>query len=324
MLTVIGREDVSRLLDFQACIGAVGNAMRALSAGRTRQMLRHVTPIDGSDILSVMAGVMPPEIGFGSKVYSVFPDNAKGGRQAHQGVVVLFDAASGEPLCVAHAGEITRIRTAAASAVATDILARPDASRLAVLGCGEQGRSHVEAMSHVRDLQSVKLWSRSRQVALDAAKDLSARLHIPVEPADTVRDAVGDADIICTTTAATDPILMADWVADGTHLNLVGSSDRHAAEIDSSLVRRTRLFADHRDGVVQQGGEFLRARADALVDEDHILGEIGDVLNGRIEGRVSRSDVTAYKSIGHVVQDIASVRYLYDRVANDAAMTVAF
>ena len=325
MLTVIGREDVSRLLGFEPCIVATEKAMKALSAGETRQMLRHITPIDGSDILSVMAGVMPPEIGFGSKVYSVFPDNAKQVRQVHQGVVVLFDATTGEPVCIAQAGSSPRSRRAGAAAVATGILARPDASRLAVLGCGEQGRAHVEAISHMRGLRSVKLWGRSAGAAVTAARELSTRLNLSVEPADTVHDAVRDADIICTTTAAADPILMSEWVADGTHLNLVGSSDGSAAEIDTLLVRRARMFADHRDGVLQQGGEYLRARADALVDEAHILGEIGDILNGRLEGRLSPGDVTAYKSIGHIVQDIASARYLYDRVrADGAAATVAF
>jgi ornithine cyclodeaminase len=319
MMTVIGLDKVCQLLSFDECIAVVRRAMSDLSAGKTKQMLRHITPVEGQNVLSTMAGVMAPEIGFGAKVISVFPENSKLGRQSHQGVVVLFDGASGEPVCVLHAGEITRIRTAAASAVATAVLANPEASQLAVLGCGEQGQAHVEAVSHVRELRSVKLWGRSRESVVRVAKELSDRLNLPVEPAETVREAVRDADIICTTTAASEPLLMGDWICEGAHLNLVGSSEANSAEVDGTLVLRARIFADHREGVLLQGGEYLRALAEGLVDENHILGEIGDVLNGVSKGRTSTHEVTVYKSLGHIVQDIASARFIYDRIRGNAA-----
>jgi ornithine cyclodeaminase/alanine dehydrogenase-like protein (mu-crystallin family) len=319
LLTVIGKGDVFRILGYSDCIGVVRGAMAALSAGQTQQMLRQVIPIAGENVLSAMAGVMVPEIGFGAKIISVFPRNSRSGRQSHQGVVVLFDTQSGEPACVLHAGEITRIRTASASAVATDVLANSNASHLAVLGYGEQGQAHVEAISHVRALDSVKIWGRSAEEAARVAKQLSERLSLRIESAATVRDAVRHAHIVCTTTAAADPILMGDWIAAGTHLNLVGSSVGSFAEVDGALVARARFFADHREGVLKQGGEYLRAQAAGLVDEEHVLGEIGDVLNGVMAGRTSAHDVTAYKSLGHVVQDIASARYICDRV-RDAAV----
>ena len=311
MLTVVGKSDVSRLLHYRDCIRLVRGAMAELSAGQTQQMLRQVIPIEGGNVLSAMAGVMAPALGFGAKIISVFPGNSKVGRQSHQGVVILFDAGSGEPVCLLHAGEITRLRTASASAVATDVLANSNASRLAVLGYGEQGQAHVEAISHVRALDSVRIWGRSRDEAANVAKQLSQRLHLLVEPALTVRDAVKDADIVCTTTAAADPILRGDWIAEGTHLNLVGSSVGSFAEVDGGLVARARLFADHREGVLRQGGEYLRAKAAGLVGEQHVLGEIGDVLNGTIKGRTASNEITAYKSLGHIVQDIASARYVH-------------
>jgi ornithine cyclodeaminase/alanine dehydrogenase-like protein (mu-crystallin family) len=323
MLTVIGKSDVCRLLDYRACIAVVRGAMAALSAGQTQQMLRQVMPIDGENVLSAMAGVMPAEFGFGAKIISVFPGNSQLGRQSHQGVVILFDAHSGEPACVLHAGEITRIRTASASAVATDVLANSNASRLAVLGYGEQAQAHVEAISLVRALDSVKIWGRSADESARVARQLAERLQLTVEPAATVRDAVRDADIVCTTTAAADPILMGDWIAEGTHLNLVGSSVGRFAEVDGALVARARFFADHREGVLRQGGEYLRARAAGLVGADHILGEIGDVLNRTIKGRTSRDEITAYKSLGHIVQDITSARHVYNRSKADEGGTDA-
>jgi ornithine cyclodeaminase/alanine dehydrogenase-like protein (mu-crystallin family) len=160
----------------------------------------------------------------------------------------------------------------------------------------------------------VKIWGRSSDEAARVAEELSERLHLPVEPAVRVEDAVQDADIVCTTTAAANPILIGDWIADGTHLNLVGSSVGSFAEVDSGLVIRARLFADHREGVLRQGGEYLRAQAAGLVGEDHVVGEIGDVLNGTIKGRTASREITAYKSLGHIVQDIASARYVYNLI----------
>lgn len=316
MLRVIGSKDVTRLLDYKSCIAVVRDAMAELSGGQTRQMLRQVVPVANENVLSVMAGVMRPEIGFGSKVISVYPGNTHLDRQSHQGVVVLFDEATGAPICILHAGELTRIRTAAASAVATDALARSDASTLAVLGYGDQGIAHIEAITQVRNIASVRLWGRSAEHAGAVAMDLSRQLGLLVEPAATVAEAVRNADIVCTTTAAADPILMSEWVAEGTHLNLVGSSVAAFAEVDNQLVARGRFFADHREGVLRQGGEYLRAVAAGLVDETHVLGEIGQILNSVLPGRTAEHDVTIYKSLGHIVQDIACAQYLY-RVAEN-------
>ena len=323
MLTVISKSDVGRLLDYDNCIGVVRDAMAALSGGRSQQMLRHVIPIQGEDVFSAMCGVMEPDVGFGAKMISVYPGKSRLGHQSHQGVVVLFDLATGEPLSVLHAGEITRVRTASASAVATDILANRNASRLAVLGYGEQGQAHVEAISLVRQLDSVKIWGRSPDEASQVARRLSTQLQLHVTTAKTVQDAVKDADIVCTTTAAVDPILMGDWIAAGTHLNLVGSSVGRSAEVDNQLVARSRFFADHREGVLQQGGEYLRARTAGLIGENHVLGEIGDVLNQTMEGRTCKTDITIYKSLGHIVQDLAAARFVYNRIASRAEGTHA-
>jgi ornithine cyclodeaminase len=307
----IDREEVARRLTYPVCIPIVRQAMIALSAGETVQLLRSIIELSPGRLYGTMTGAMSSHGAFGSKLISVFEENFAKGIQSHQGVVVLFEPQSGAPVCVLHAGEITAIRTAAASAVATDALARPEARRMAVLGYGEQAATHCRALRHVRELESITVWGRSAQRAQAFARRMQEELELPVHAFADARGAVEAADIVCTVTGASEPVLLADWVAPGTHLNLVGSSRAGPAEVDGALVLRSRFFADSRAGVLAQGAEFLRAKAAGLVDDDHILGEIGEVLSGRLAGRRSAEEITAYKSLGHIVQDLASAWALY-------------
>jgi ornithine cyclodeaminase len=214
-------------------------------------------------------------------------------------------------VCVLDAGEITAIRTAAASAVATDALARVDARRMALLGYGQQAATHARAITKVRKLESVSVWGRSRERAQAFATRIQAELGMPFHVAGTVEEAVSDADIVCTVTAAVEPILRGAWVRPGTHVNIVGSGYAGPAEVDSDLVVRSRFIVDSRVGALEQGAEFLRAKQAGLIGDDHIVGEIGQVLAGSVEGRRSADEITAYKSLGHVVQDLASAWALY-------------
>jgi ornithine cyclodeaminase len=250
---------------------------------------------------------------FGAKLISVFHENFSRGTQSHQGLVILFDPESGAPVCVVHAGEVTAIRTAAASAVATEALARKDARHLALLGYGEQAATHARAIGKVRNLQSIVVWGRSPERAHAFAKKMQAELAVPVIAAEEVREAVDHADIICTVTSAAEPILKGDWVRPGTHVNLVGSGYAGPVEVDNDLVVRSRYVADSREGVLQQGGEFLRAKSAGLIGDEHIVAEIGQILSGEIAGRQTKEEITVYKSLGHVVQDLASAWALYSR-----------
>jgi ornithine cyclodeaminase len=302
-MKLIGAEEVARRLTYDACIPLMRQAMIALSQGRTKQLLRQILDLGGSNAFGVMPGSLD-DGPFGAKIVSVFPGNVAAGGLSHQGVVLLFDPETGVPTAVLDAGELTAIRTAAASAAATDALARPDATRLAVLGTGEQARRHVEAIRLVRPIAEVTLWGRDPARAAALAETLGATT------ASTVAKAVAEADIVCTTTAAPEPILFARDVPDGAHLNLVGSSRAGPAEVDNALVARVRLIADHREGVLAQGAEFLRARAAGLVDDAHVVGEIGEVFAGTLPGRQSAKQITAYKSLGSVVQDLAAAAFL--------------
>lgn len=310
-LVVIDRAQVRANLTYERCIALMRTAMIALSRGDTRQLLRGIIDLGGGNAFGVMPGSMGSCDGFGAKLVSVFAGNFARRLQSHQGVITIFDPLSGAPVCILHAGEITSIRTAAASAAATDVLARCDARVLAVLGYGEQAWSHVVAISKVRTLREVMIWGRSRQSAETFAERVRIGLGLDARAAADVAGAVATADVVCTTTAAAEPILQSRWVRDGTHLNIVGSSRAGPVEIDNELVLRARFFADHRESVLHQGAEFIRARAAGLVDDEHVLGEIGEVMDGTLAGRQSAADVTIYKSLGNIVQDLASGWYLY-------------
>jgi ornithine cyclodeaminase/alanine dehydrogenase-like protein (mu-crystallin family) len=309
----IDREEVARRLTYEVCIPLVRDAMIAFSSGETKQLLRSIIPLAGGHLFGIMPGALGATKPFGAKLISIFPENAAQGRQSHQGVIVLFEPDTGTPVCIVHAGEVTAIRTAAASAVATDALARKDAKHLAILGTGEQAATHARAIAKVRKLESITIWGRSPERAQALAEQMHAELNLPVTTLPTVQQAVADADIICTVTAAAEPILKSEWVQPGAHVNLVGSSHAGPAEIDNAVVARARFFADSREGVLNQGAEFLSAKQAGLIDDDHILAEIGQVLAGTKEGRRSADEITIYKSLGHVVQDLASAWWLYSQ-----------
>jgi ornithine cyclodeaminase/alanine dehydrogenase-like protein (mu-crystallin family) len=312
----IDREEVARRLTYDICIPLMRDAMIAFSAGETRQLLRSIIPLAGGHLFGIMPGALGVSKPFGAKLLTVFPENAAQGRQSHQGVIVLFEPDAGTPVCMVHAGEVTAIRTAAASAVATDALARNDAKYLAILGTGEQAITHARAISKVRVFESILLWGRSPERAHAVAAKLQPELNTPIIAAATVQQAVAQADIICTLTAATEPILKSEWVQPGTHINVVGSSHAGPTEIDTALVARSRYFADSREGVLQQGAEFLRAKQAGLIGDSHILAEIGQVLAGKAEGRRTGDEVTIYKSLGHIVQDLASAWWLYSQLSS--------
>ena len=299
---VISRQEVAEHLSYDDCIPLMRRAMAALSRGETKQLLRSIIDLDEGRLFGVMPGAMDGP--FGAKLISIFP--AVAGAPSHQGVLVLFDPETGAPACLIEAGELTAIRTASASAAATDALARPDSSRLAILGTGEQAWRHIEAIALVRTLEAVTIWGRSPEKSEAIARRTREELNIRASSVSSVEEAVAAVDIVCTVTAAPEPILNADWVAPGTHLNIVGSSRAGPSEIDLNLVACSRFFADHRESVLRQGAEFLDARAAGLVGDDHIVGEIGEVYDARIEGRRSPDEITIYKSLGNIVQDLAA------------------
>ncbi|WP_337187078.1 ornithine cyclodeaminase family protein [Phenylobacterium sp.] len=307
-LSVFDAAAVRERLTYGAAIPRVREAMIALSDGRARQLLRSFIGLGEGRTFAIMPAALSEREAFGAKLVSVFHDGQ--GRKAHEGLVVLFDGGSGAPVALADAGEVTAIRTAAASAVATDALARKDARVLAIVGTGRQAEAHIAALRQVRDFDEVRVWGRdpARTAAFAQAHGLA---HDPA--AGDLPGVLAGADVVCTVTASVDPVVRGEWISPGAHVNVVGSSGPGQAEIDAALVARARFLVDHREHVLAHGGEFLRAKAAGLVGDDHIAGEIGEVLTGKIAGRASDSDVTIYKSLGHAVQDLAVVAWLHER-----------
>ena len=325
-LLIVGSADVRRALSMSDCIDAVDTAMRALSSGRADVPLRTVMKLPGGrNFFGVMPGYLSEPQGLGTKIITIFPDNAKLGLSSHVGLVLLFDSEIGFPLAVMDAGEVTAIRTAAASAVATRALARHDAAHLAIIGTGEQAVTHLEAISLVRTLKSVRVWGRTPSKAAAFAQEHGSRLGLAIEVSGSVEAAVRSADIICTVTSSREPILNGAWLQKGAHVNLVGASQQTAREADNDVVAVSRFFVDSRVSARAEAGELKHAIAAGLVSDSHVLGEIGDVLNGKVVGRTSNDDITVYKSLGVAAQDMAAARVIYDRATRDGiGMRVPF
>jgi ornithine cyclodeaminase len=310
--------DVRRLLDYDGCIRAVRAAMAGFTAAGGEQPLRSILRLGADKVWGLMPGALPAPDGFGAKIVTAFADPQCPGRSQHQGVVVVFDRESGAVVCVADAGELTKIRTAAASAVATDMLARRDASRLAIFGYGAQAETHLRAIARVRRLEEVLIWGRSLDSAARFAARMAAETGLTLRAVADARDAAESADIICTVTSASTPILLGAWVRPGTHVNTVGSSYPGPVEIDSDLVVASRYIADSRRSALAAAAEFLLAKQAGLIDDAHIVAEIGEVLLGRASGRTASTDITLYKSLGHIVQDLAAATYVHARATGAA------
>lgn len=314
-LLVISGADVHRLISIGDCIEVVKRAMRRVSAGGAQLPLRIGAMLPGeSGVIAAMPGYLDEPLSAGAKLIAVIRSNSQRGLSSHMGVVVLFDPEDGTPLAVIEASSITAMRTAAASAVATDALARSDATDLAMLGAGEQAAAHLRAIGHVRKLRTVHLWNRSIEKARQFAERERHSTDARIEVHGSVEHAVATASIVCTTTSARDPILLGKHIRPGTHVNLVGASSADAREADDAVVMRSRFFVDYRASALAQAGE-LRSAMGALAAQ-HIAGEIGEVLNGALPGRTDSAQLTVYKSLGIAAQDLAVARVVLDRASS--------
>jgi alanine dehydrogenase len=259
------------------------------------------------------AAEAPVESVAGIKVVTLFPGNRERGEPSHLGAVLLFETRLGRPIAYLDAAAVTAIRTAAVSAVATRALARGEAGDLALLGAGVQARAHLAALREVRELRRVRVWSRRPESASRFAAEESARHGLCVEAVDSAAAAVRGADLVCTLTAAREPVLAGEWLQPGAHVNAVGACTPMARELDSAAVAGARLYVDRRESALQESGDFLIPLREGAIADDHIRGELGELLLGRAAGRESAGDVTLFKSLGLAVEDLAAAYHVYRR-----------
>lgn len=320
---LLGHDEVAALLPMRECIGLVRDALVSLAEGRVHQPLRTIMK---PPLAAGVMGLMPSyasgaRAAFGLKAICVFPGNPARGMDSHQGAVLLFGAETGELQAVVNASAVTAIRTAAASAVATEALAREDASDLAIVGAGVQARSHVEAMSHVRRVRRCRVASRNFESARKLADELKGSYAFPVEAVETVEEALRGADLIVTATSASQAVVRREWVSAGAHVNAVGSCTPHARELDAETVAASSLFVDSVESTVNEAGDYLCALKEEAIGPSHIRAELGEVLTGAKPGRTSDDEITLFKSLGIAVEDLAAVKFLYDRARETGAGT---
>ena len=311
---IVNQREVRRLRPMGECIDVMADALAALSRGEAILPLRPIMWIpEIGGALGMMPGYLAGIGALGLKVVTVFPGNHGTKYDSHQGAVLLFEAKHGQLLAMMDATEITAIRTAAVSGVATRLLSRPESTSLAMLGTGVQARTHLDAMILSRGISTVRVWSRNSENAKRFAVREARKHGIRVESVASAEDAVAGADIICTTTSAREPILKGEWVGPGTHINAVGSSAAVARELDSDAVKKSRLYVDRRESALNEAGDFLIARKEGAVSEHHIMGEIGELLLKRIDGRGTRDEITLFKSLGLAVEDLAAANHIYGK-----------
>lgn len=321
-MIVLGKSDIERLLDMPACIGLMEAALASLARGEVIHPLRPVVPVAGTkNVFAVMPAYSSALKAFSTKIISVYPDNHGTELDSHQGLVALFDGARGNPVAIMDASSITAIRTAAVSAVATKLLAVPDASTVAVLGAGVQARTHVDAMLAARPFERVVLWARSPDKAQRLADELSKAHKAKFSVARDVEQAVRGAQVICTVTASREPVLRGEWIQRGTHLNAVGASLATARELDTAAVKRARIFVDRRESALNEAGDILIPIKEGAITPDAIVGEIGELLIGKIPGRGAPDEITLFKSLGLAVEDLASARFLFETASKSGVGT---
>ncbi len=299
---VLSEHDVRKLLDMASCVTAMERILSRLANGELHNPLRFLMFPPGP----VGMGLMPAYAGgdtpaFALKEIVVVPENPGRGLDPHQGAVLLHNGITGELVAIMNASPITEIRTAAVSAAATKALARPGARTVAVLGSGVQGRSHVAAMQSVLEDPIIRIWSRNPAHAEALALETHAFAVTSIE------DALAGAEVVCTTTAASEPIVELGWLAPGAHVNAAGAfPNGKSRELSSETVAAATLFVDRRESTMNESGDYRLAVDEQGIGPDHIVAELGEVLTGLHPGRRDDDELTVFKSMGIAVEDLAA------------------
>ena len=320
-LLVLAARDVHELLTYRECAEVMRAALADRARGRIQQPLRTIVrPRDAAGFMALMPAYAP-DAGYGLKAICITPGNPAVGKDAHQGGILLFDVHTGEPLTLVNASAVTEIRTAATSAVATDLLARPAAAEVAIIGTGVQGRAHAHALAATRELTGIRLAGRDLGRARALAAELAGQLGLPVSAHDDVAAAVAGADIVVTATSAAEPVLRREWLAPGTHVNAVGACVPDARELDTATMAAAAVFADSRESVSHEAGDFLIAAREGA--DNPVRAELGELLTGAATGRADDGELTVFESLGLAAEDLAAASFLYEKATRLGAGTAA-
>lgn len=314
-LLFLNSSEIKTLLPMADCIDLMTTALADLSRGQFHLPLRMIVrPPEARGLMAMMPAYRNGERrSYGLKALCFFHDNPALNKDAHQGCVLLSSGDTGELLAIMNATAITAIRTAAVSAVATKLLARPNASTLAIIGTGVQARQHLVALSHVRRINMARVFSPNPDHPKQLAEEMRGTLPFPVEPVTSAEDALKDADLIVTATSSREPVLQRQWISDGAHINAIGTYSPQSREIDSQTMAAAQIFVDRRESAVNEAGDFLLAVQEGAIGSDSIVAEVGEVLLGEKPGRTSDQDITLFKSLGLAIEDMACAEYLYEK-----------
>lgn len=314
-ILILDSRQVRELLPMPECIELMADSLAALARGEVFQPLRTIArPPEARGLLGLMPAYRSGEHGaFGLKAICVFPGNPTQGKDAHQGAVMLFSRETGELLALMNASEITAIRTAAVSAVATRLLAREDAAQLAIIGAGVQARTHLTALACVRPIKHARVACRNIEHAQQLAVEMQPKFSFPIEPVGTNEEGVRGADLIVTATSSLEPVINKDWISPGAHVNAIGTHSPNSREVDSGTMGVARIFVDRRESAINESGDYLLAAKEGVVTPESIIAEIGELLIGAKAGRSSASEITLFKSLGLAIEDVACADYLFKK-----------
>ena len=317
MLRVLSRADLHSALDMPSAIAAVRQAFAQLALGRAQVPLRSALDCEGNAVALVMPAYLADTGGLGLKVVTVTPANTARGLPLIHALVVVLDAETGAPVAALEGGWLTALRTGAASGVATDLLARPDAQTLAVFGAGAQGETQTLAVCAVRQIRHVRLYDRTPGKAAALAERLAGQHRIPADiaAAPDPASAVADADIVCTATTSPTPVFPGDCLRPGTHVNAVGAFTLRTRELDEGVVGRARIVVDERNAAIAEAGDLVIPwQAGESVGPDEWT-ELGAIAAGLAPGRQHADEITLFKSVGNAVQDVAVAALAVTRAA---------
>jgi ornithine cyclodeaminase len=304
---VLSRSEVEGLLDLDGLRVAIAAAMVELSAGRVSMPARIAALVPGRDaLLAAMPAYLPSSGALATKLVSLFPRNTD--RPSHQAVIIVFDSDNGSPLALMDGEAITAARTAAGSALATDLLARKDAQRLVIVGTGVQARAHLRAVSRVRKFGAITVVGRDVDKAKALAMEFAGSFR-EVGADGSIERAVREADVVCACTHSAEPVVRREWLKPGAHVTSVGYNTA-GREVDGATFRDALVVIESRSATLAPpptgSNDIAMAIAEGAMTREHVHAEIGELVSGARPGRTDAQQITLYKSVGVAVQDAAA------------------